>query len=50
MHVHVYTVGMEGKKAEKQDRDYTTQKKTKLIQDEYHLHLFQTLNGEMEQT
>ena len=40
---------MELKKAQKQGGDYTTQKKTNLIQEEYPIHLFHTLNGEMEQ-
>ena len=33
-------VGMEVKKAQKQGRDYTTQTKINLIQQEYPIHLF----------
>ena len=40
---------MEVKKAQKQGIDYTTQKKTNLIQEEYLIHLFNTNNGIMEQ-
>ena len=42
-------VGTEVKKAQKQGRDYTTQRKTNLIQEECPIHLFHTLNGIMEQ-
>ena len=43
---------MEVKKAQKQGRDNTTQKKINIIQEEYtiHVHLFHTFNGEIEQT
>ena len=47
-----FDAGMDVKKAQKQGRIYTTQKKTNLhvvIQEEYRLPLFHTLNGEMEQ-
>ena len=40
---------MELKKAQKQNRDYTTQKKTNLIQKEYPIHLFHLLNDIMKQ-
>ena len=46
MHVHVM-MGL--KKAQKQDRDYTTQKKTNLVREEYPIRLLLTLNGVMEQ-
>ena len=40
---------MEVKEAQKQGRDYTTQKKINLVQEEYPIHLFHILNDEMEQ-
>ena len=39
---------MMAEKAQKtRQRDYTTQKKTNLIQEEYPIHLFHTLDSEM---
>ena len=39
---------MELNKAQKQGRDYTTQKKTNLTHEEYPVYVFHTLNGIMD--